>query len=95
MNGVNPDTFVELGDGYAKDKFLIFYNGHSIGQAKILKKFMNMKNGYAKDSKNVYYNGEQIKADPRTIRVIGDGKALDKDRVYLYGKSTTRSRKRY
>lgn len=55
-----PSSFVELGDGYAKDAFNVFYYGNKV-EGAMASSFKNTGNGYAQDTFDAYYRGKKLK----------------------------------
>ena len=55
-----PSGFKELGGGYAKDHFNVFYYGEKVKGA-MASSFKYMGNGYAEDSFDTYYRGRKLK----------------------------------
>ena len=56
----NPRSFQELGGGYAKDAFDVYYCGKKIKDA-FANKFVYLGDGYAEDAFNTYYRGKKVK----------------------------------
>lgn len=85
IKGVHTHSFKDLGRGYAKDAFSVYYRGKKTDAA--VKSFRVLKNGYAKDAFSVYYKGKKIKeASPLKFRVLKDGYAEDAFNTYYKGK---------
>ena len=55
-----PNSFVELGDGYAKGAFNVYYYGNKV-EGAMASSFKNTGNGYAQDSFDAYYRGKKLK----------------------------------
>lgn len=55
-----PSTFQELGGGYAKDSFNVFYCGEKI-EGAVASSFKYTGNGYAEDAFDAYYRGRKLK----------------------------------
>ena len=53
-------SFVDLGGGYAKDSFSVFYRGNKV-EGAVASSFKYTGNGYGQDSFNAYYRGKQLK----------------------------------
>lgn len=51
-------NFEDLGYGYGKDSFNVFYKGKKIDANAM--NFYVQDNGYAKDTFNIYYKGKKI-----------------------------------
>ena len=54
-----PRSFVELGGGYAKDAFDVYYCGMKVRDA-FANKFVYLGDGYAQDAFNTYYRGRKV-----------------------------------
>lgn len=99
LKGADPLTFVDMGDGYIKDKNRIWYlpwNGSSgmvdgninggVEQSD-LATFQVLRDGYAKDKFRIYFTGDSIgDADMTTFTIIEGGYSKDKNNVYYLGK---------
>lgn len=55
----SPHTFKELGWGYGKDTFGVFYMGQKVSDA-FVGNFKVLDNGYAEDTFNTYYRGKKV-----------------------------------
>ena len=55
----NPRSFQELGGGYAKDAFDVYYCGRKIRDA-FASRFVYLGDGYAEDAFNTYYRGRKV-----------------------------------
>jgi len=53
-------SFVELGGGYAKDSFNVYYRGNKV-EGAIASSFKYTGNGYGEDSFDAYYRGKKLK----------------------------------
>ena len=90
FNGKDIDastlTFEELGDGYAKDAFTVFYLGRKIDGASVTS-FKLLGDGYAKDAFTVYFLGKKMDdASVTSFKLLGDGYAEDAFNSYYWGK---------
>lgn len=56
----NPQNFQDLGWGYAKDSFEVYYMGRKI-EGAMTSSFKVLKNGYAEDTFETYYRGKVVK----------------------------------
>lgn len=56
----NPRSFQELGGGYAKDAFDVYYCGLKVKDA-FASRFVYLGDGYAEDAFNTYYRGKKVK----------------------------------
>ena len=52
-------SFKEIGDGYAKDAFNVFYYGKKVDGASA-STFKYTGDGYAQDAFNAYYRGRKL-----------------------------------
>lgn len=84
VSGVSVSSFRDLGWGYAKDKYKVYYEGRRMdaraGSFKVL------SDGYALDNFDVYYYGEEIDASTSRFTVLSDGYAKDAFDAYYCGK---------
>jgi len=55
-----PNSFEEIGGGYAKDAFNVYYFGEKIKGA-MASSFRYTGNGYAEDAFDAYYRGRKLK----------------------------------
>ena len=63
-------TFIDLKDGYVKDKSTVWYLGNLTKETDP-RTFQSLGTGYAKDSKHAYYEGSVIdKADAATFTLV-------------------------
>jgi len=53
-------SFKELGGGYAKDAFTVFYNGEKV-EGAMASSFKYSGDGYGEDTFDAYYRGKKIK----------------------------------
>lgn len=56
----SPQNFQDLGWGYAKDSFDVYYMGRKI-EGAMTSSFKVLKNGYAEDTFETYYRGKVVK----------------------------------
>ena len=78
-------TFVDLGCGYAKDSFSVFYHGRKIDASA--GSFKLLDGGYAKDAFTVFYFGKKVDgASAGTFKYTGDGYAKDAFNDYYRGR---------
>ena len=79
-------TFVELGEGYAKDSFNVYYFGEKL-KGCMAANFQILEGGYAKDSFSVFYRGNKVEgAMASTFKYTGNGYGEDRFEVYYKGK---------
>ena len=79
-------TFVELGDGYAKDAFNVYYFGEKL-KGCMASSFEILEGGYAKDSFSVYYRGNKVDgAMASSFKYMGNGYGQDHFNAYYKGK---------
>lgn len=90
IQGADPSSFVILKNGYAKDKWQLYFEGrafwsgtHFYDQAP--SSFTVLANGYARDDERAYYRGSPIaRVDMETFHVARDGNwARDKKDIYI------------
>lgn len=84
MNDVSYSSFRDLGWGYAKDKFKVYFAGKKIDAT--VHSFKALSDGYALDSFDVYYFGVEIEASTSRFTVLEDGYAKDAFDAYYCGK---------
>lgn len=96
IQGADPGSFVVLKDGYAKDKWQIYFEGKTIWSAISNNQlfwaqphsFEVLSHEYAKDTEFAYYRGEPFRADLSTFRVGLSGDwAADKNNVYVHAQA--------
>src|SRR5690606_40454586 len=58
--GVSNQDFKELGGGYSKDSFKVYFQGKVVPDASS-SSFKYLGGGYAKDTWNVFYRGALLK----------------------------------
>lgn len=76
VEGARGSSFIDLNDGYGKNKNNVFYKGHKI-KTSDHKSFVNLNNNYAKDSINVYYKGNIIrKTNSKSFKTSGKRHSL-------------------
>lgn len=84
VSGVSVSSFKDLGWGYAKDKYKVYYEGRRMdaraGSFKVL------SDGYALDNFDVYYYGDEIDASTSRFTVLSEGYAKDAFDAYYCGK---------
>ena len=79
-------SFVDLGGGYAKDSFNVYYFGEKL-KGCMASSFEILEGGYAKDSFNVYYRGNKIDgAVASSFKYMGNGYGQDSFNAYYKGK---------
>ena len=79
-------SFVDLGNGYAKDSFNVYYFGEKLSGC-MASNFVILDGGYAKDSFNVFYRGKKVEgAFASTFRSTGNGYGQDNFNAYYKGK---------
>lgn len=81
--GADPATFQRLkGDGYAKDKDHVFYQGRKVEGAQSAT-FIALSNDYGRDSISGFYQSEPIPgSDGQTLEVLPRMWVRDKNDVY-------------
>lgn len=86
VKGARASSFQDLGWGYAKDTFDVYYLGEELDDASP-SSFEVLKDGYAKDSFSVFYCGEEIDgAWSSTFKVLEHGYAEDAIDTYYLGR---------
>ena len=84
VKGARASSFKDLGWGYAKDTFDVYYCGKEIDASS--SSFKVLEDGYAKDSFDVFYRGKEVKdAWPSSFKVLGQGYAKDSYSTYYRG----------
>jgi hypothetical protein len=84
-------SFQDLGNGYGKDSFRVFYHGKKVSKASA-SSFQDLGNGYGKDSFRVFYHGNKVsKASARSFQDLGNGYGKDSFRVFYRGKLSSTS----
>ena len=79
-------SFVDLGGGYAKDSFNVYYFGEKL-KGCMASSFEILEGGYAKDSFNVYYRGNKVDgAMASSFKYMGNGYGQDSFNAYYKGK---------
>lgn len=79
-------SFVDLGGGYAKDSFNVYYFGEKL-KGCMASSFEILEGGYAKDSFNVYYRGNKVDgAMVSSFKYMGNGYGQDHFNAYYKGK---------
>ena len=79
-------TFVEIGEGYAKDSFNVYYFGEKL-KGCMASTFEILEGGYAKDSFNVFYRGNKVEgAMASSFKYTGNGYGEDRFEVFYKGK---------
>lgn len=74
-----------LGDGYSKDDFKVYFNGHAIEASAM--SFRRLGGGYGKDDFNVYYLGRKLEdASALSFKYIGDGVGVDDFNKFYNGR---------
>ena len=84
VKDARASSFKNLGWGYAKDTFDVYYCGKEIDASST--SFKVLEDGYAKDSFDVFYRGKEVKgASPSSFKVLGGGYAKDAFDIYYRG----------
>ena len=84
VKGARASSFKDLGWGYAKDTFDVYYCGKEIDASS--SSFKVLEDGYAKDSFDVFYRGREVKgASSSSFKVLGEGYAKDAFDTYYRG----------
>ena len=84
VKGARASSFKDLGWGYAKDTFDVYYCGKEIDASS--SSFKVLEDGYAKDSFDVFYRGKEVKgASSSSFKVLGQGYAKDSFDTYYRG----------
>ena len=79
-------SFVDLGGGYAKDSFNVYYFGEKL-KGCMASSFEILEGGYAKDSFSVYYRGNKVDgAMASSFKYMGNGYGQDHFNAYYKGK---------
>ena len=79
-------SFVDLGGGYAKDSFNVYYFGEKL-KGCMASSFEILEGGYAKESFNVYYRGNKVDgAMASSFKYMGNGYGQDHFNAYYKGK---------
>ncbi|WP_186300535.1 DKNYY domain-containing protein [Shewanella sp. KCT] len=82
VENADPETFSQLGEGFGKDRYRVFYKGNEIPGADP-STFEQMKWAFSKDTKGVYLFTCQLEgANPATLQLL-DG-SWSKDEQYIY-----------
>lgn len=82
----NPDSFKELGGGYARDTFRAYYMGRIMENANP-DALHYLGEGYAANTFRVYYMGKIVEqANPDSFKLLQNGYAEDTFRTYYRGK---------
>lgn len=89
VSNASPHSFKDLGCGYAKDSYRVYYCGKKLADNP--SRFTALKDGYAKDTFNVYYFGKKIGASTSGFKVLSDGYAKDSFDAYYCGKEVVGS----
>lgn len=86
VEGVNVGSFKDLGDGYAKDNFSVYYMGRKVDAHMMTSSFKNLGSGYAGDTFDTMYAGKKVVGISwSTFMVLGFGYAKDAYGVYFEG----------
>lgn len=81
-----PASFSELGGGYAKDAFNVYFYGVKLNGC-MASSFKVLEGGYAKDAFTVFYYGNKVEgAMASSFKYTGNGYAEDSFEVYYRGK---------
>ena len=79
-------SFVDLGGGYAKDSFNVYYFGEKL-KGCMASNFEILEGGYAKDSFSVFYRGNKVEgAVASSFKYTGNGYGQDNFNAYYRGK---------
>ncbi len=90
MEGIDVDTFTELGDAYAKDEVNVYYKGKVIEAAQT-NSFEILKNEYAVDSDAVYRQGTVMpEVDLKQAEMFDDFLLRDDSNIYALGANFTK-----
>ena len=85
-NDASASSFKDLGYGYGKDSFDVYFCGKKISGASA-NSFRLLKDGYAKDSFDVYFYGKKVSdASASSFSVDENGYAHDTFSTYYFGK---------
>ena len=78
-------SFKDLGGGYAKDAFNVFYYGKKMDASAPT--FKILEGGYSKDAFNVFYYGRKVEdAHAPSFKYTGDGYAEDTFNAFYRGR---------
>lgn len=96
FNGKQVDAtasnFTELGGGYAKDAFSVFFMGRKLTDASP-SSFVHVGGGYYKDAWNVFFDGRKVPdVSVSSFKYDGNGYAHDAFQVYHYGRKISPDR---
>ena len=89
VSNASAHSFKDLGWGYAKDNYRVYYNGKKLTNNP--SRFKALSDGYAMDSFDVYYFGKEIEASTSGFKVLSDGYAKDAFDAYYCGKEVVGS----
>ena len=89
VSNASPHSFKDLGCGYAKDSYRVYYCGKKLTDNP--SRFTALTDGYAMDSFDVYYFGKKIEASTAGFKVLSDGYAKDAFDAYYCGKEVVGS----
>ena len=84
VSDATASSFVDLGQGYAKDAFEVYYMGNKI-EGATSKSFTVLKDGYAKDAFSAYYFGRKLEGSGLNFQVLNNGYAKDNFSVWYRG----------
>ena len=84
VSDATASSFVDLGQGYAKDAFEVYYMGNKI-EGATSKSFTVLKDGYAKDAFSAYYFGRKLEGSGINFQVLNNGYAKDNFYVWYRG----------
>ena len=79
--GASASSFVDLGDGYGKDNWKVFYCGEEVKGASA-SSFESLGKGRGRDNWNTYLYGERQRANAKMTRTLGGGYSKDSWTVY-------------
>lgn len=78
--------FKNLGWGYAKDAYNVFFCGIRLQGVSAVSSFKTIKDGYARSQYDVFYMGQKLHgAMPASFRLLDDGYARDQHSVFYCG----------
>lgn len=82
----SASTFKDLGQGYGKDAFNVYYFGKVLDDASA-SSFKILSHGYSCDAFTVYYYGQEVDdASPSSFRVLDNGYAEDTFSTFYRGR---------
>ena len=85
LKEADPQSFIAIGNGYAKDKKYAYFEGNSFSVSD-LESFKGIDNLFSIDNLDVYYAMKRIPgADGKTFEILNSHYAKDSYQYYYYG----------